>query len=55
MDELKQRRLDRLNKEYETSEDYVGPVFSSKRIFWMTVALGIGVMMVSYVLLGPDL
>jgi len=52
MDELQQRRLDRLNNEYKPHE-VDPPVFSSKRLFW--IVFGIGVMMVSYALLGPDL
>jgi len=51
MNELEQRRLDRLNAEYKQSPDYIEPVFSSRRLFWMTLLAGIGVAMVSYVLL----
>jgi len=42
---LEQRRLSELNN------DHRGPVFSSRRLFWMTVACFIGVVMVAYGLL----
>jgi len=51
MDELERRRIDRLNKEYKQTPQYVTPVFSNKHLFWMTVVCGIGVAMVSYALL----
>jgi len=51
MNELERRRLDRLNAEYKQSPDYIEPVFSNKRLFWMTLIAGIGVAMVSYALL----
>lgn len=51
MDELQRRRLDRLNKEYQTDRDYREPVFSSKRLFWMTFLGFVGVLMVAYGLL----
>ena len=54
MDKIQQRRLNRLNKEYKASPDYIAPVFSNRRMFLMVVLFGIGVAMVSYVLLtGP--
>ena len=55
MDELQKRRLDRLNKEYKKSPQYIAPMFTSKQLFWMTVFFGIGVAMVSFALLSPDL
>jgi len=51
MNELDRRRLDRLNKEYHTSAEYIGPMFSNKRIFWMGVLCLVGVAMVAYGLL----
>ena len=43
MDELQQRRLDRLNKEYKASPDYLAPVFTSRQLFWMAVLFLIGI------------
>ncbi len=37
MDDLTQRRQDRLKREYKASPDYVEPVFSSKVLFVMAV------------------
>ncbi len=51
MDDLNQRRLDRLNQEYKTDPEYHEPMFSSKRLAVMTLLFGIGVVMVSYALL----
>jgi len=45
MDEYERRRLTRLNKEYGD------PVFSSRRLFWMTVTCFVGVAMVAWALL----
>lgn len=51
MDELQQRRLDRLNKEYKASPNYIEPVFSSRRIAVM-VAFALGLIVFVMVIYG---
>jgi len=56
MTELERRRIDRLNKEYAGMDKYDvamhrKPVFSSRRLFWMTVVCFIGVAMIAWRLL----